>query len=437
MLLAHKEKPMSEVTVTGNDARYDDMFRIEKEAEVLGTGVINDPHPIWAELLARGPVHRGSLSECMGLPPERAGNLYTPGVMYYSVFSFDAVSDVFTRKEDFSSESYVDMGLPQQFGDTILNMDGLRHRRYRSLIQEYFQPPAASSWWREKIIVPLVDQIIETFAKDSKVDLNSQFFARLPMHTVTAAFGMSPGDGLEFRHHMQRAVAHGSTPAASGEAMKAAGRILESIIRSRQEEPKDDIISKLAHAKLEEDGDRVRNLTVEEIASFCRLIVFAGGGTTWRQLGITTYALLSNPDQLETVMGDRSLLQSAILESARWYPTDPLFPRKVIRDTSLHSVELPKSAVLHLCLSAANRDPSRWQNPDKYDVHRPMQRSVAFAAGHHSCLGQHVARQEMAVALNALFDRFPNLRWDPSMPPANLMGGLLQRGPGPLHVLLN
>jgi cytochrome P450 len=316
-------------------------------------------------------------------------------------------------------------------------MDGLRHRRYRDLIQAYFQPAAAGNWWREKVIIGLVDQLIGTFEKDGRVDLNSQFFSRLPMHTVTAGFGMSPSEGVEFRHHIQRSTVHGIPPGEMTAAMNDAGRVLEAVIRARQAEPQDDIISKLAHGMLEEEDGSQRRLTVEEISSFCRLIVFAGGGTTWRQLGITTFALLSNPDQLDAVIQDRSLLSNAILESVRWNPTDPVFPRKAKHDTTLHGVDIPKGAVMHLCLSSANRDPSRWENADKYDIHRPVNRSLAFAAGHHSCLGQHVARQEMMIALSALFDRFPNIRWDPSKPPAKLTGGMLQRGPGALHVLLH
>ena len=153
-------------------------------------------------------------------------------------------------------------------------------------------------------------------------------------------------------------------------------------------------------------------------------------------MGNALFALLSHPDQLADVIADRSLLGQAVLESVRWLP-DPLFPRKVKRDCVLAGVELPEGAHLHLCLGAANRDPSRWENPEKFDIHRPFQRSVAFAAGAHSCLGQHVARQEIAAALNALFDHFPKIRWDLSKPPAKLTGSLIQRGPGPLHVLLN
>jgi cytochrome P450 len=303
------------------------------------------------------------------------------------------------------------------------------------LIQPFFQPGHASSWWNDKVISGAVDHLISAFEKNRRANLNADFFARLPMHVVTAGFGLSPGEGLEFRHQMQGAIRHNASEAARAQSGKAAAAVLDTVIRARQLEPKDDLISKLTQAQVKEDDGSTRALTVGEILSFCQLIVFAGGGTTWRQLGITTFALLTHPDQLEDVKKNRSLLSNAVLESTRWEPTDPLFPRKVIKDTVLQGVPLPRGAALHLCLGAANRDPSRWENPDQFDIHRPIQRSVAFGAGAHSCLGQHVARQEIFVALNGLFDRLPNLRWDDTKPPARLMGGLIGRGPGPLHVV--
>jgi cytochrome P450 len=255
------------------------------------------------------------------------------------------------------------------------------------------------------------------------------------MHVVTAGFGMSPSEGLAFRHHMQGVVSHTATPAEQVEHGKAANVILNDVIRARQAAPKDDIISKLAEAKLREDDGSTRALTLDEINAYCRLIVFAGGGTTWRQSGITFFALMNNPDQMDAVRQDRGLLNNAVLESTRWHTTDPLFPRKAVRDTVLQGVPVAKDTVMHLCLGAANHDPTRWENPDKFDIHRPIQRSTAFAAGAHSCLGQHVARQEILVAMNAILDRLPNIRWDTSKPPAQLMGGLIGRGPGPLHVI--
>jgi len=415
---------------------HDDMFDIEKEAARSGSGVVDDPFPIWAKLLEQAPVHRGTVAECMGLPVEQQG-LYIPGKEYFSVFGFGAISEVYTRKDDFGSEFYKEICVATMLGDNLLSMDGLRHRRYRDVIQEFFQPSHAGTWWRERVIAGLVDELVGRFEKGGSVDLNSQLCALLPMYTVTAAFGLSPQEGIEFRHHIQLGNDHDAPPETRMAEFDKTIAIAENVIRQRQQNPKDDMISKLAEVELvEEDGSR-RKLTVREICDFCRLIVFAGGGTTWRQMGITLLCLLNDPEQLEAVRADRSLISRAILESARWCPNDPMFPRKAIRDTELAGMVIPEGAVLHLCLAAANRDPSRWDNPDKFDIHRPVQRSLAFAAGHHSCLGQNVSREEMSAAINALLDRFSDICWDPSQKPAKISGGLLARGPDRLPVLLN
>ncbi len=420
--------------LAADDRDYEDLFRFEALMEA-GGGELADPYPGFARLLAEGPVHEGSLAECLGLPVERNGGGYwVPGRTYYTVVGFNAVSDVFVRKEDFGVEAYLDMGIGEEFGDTILTMEGLRHRRYRNLVQEYFQPAAAGGWWHEVVIGGQVDMLIDRFAERENVDLNARFFGPLPLMTMTAGFGMSLGQGIEFRRLLAARI-YDPTPEGRTEAREAAGRVLADLIRDRQASPQDDLISRLAQAEVEEDDGATRRLDAEEIASFCRLIVFAGGETTWRQLGIALYALLEHPDQLADVMAEPALLKQAVLESTRWH-SDALFPRKVMRDTELHGTRLPAGAHLHVCIGAANRDPARWENPDAFDIHRRYERSVAFGAGVHSCLGQHVARQEIVAALGALFDRFPNIRWDPARPAPRITGSMAQRGLGELNVLL-
>jgi cytochrome P450 len=372
-------------------------------------------------------------------PAAREGRAPTsnlPGKTYYTVLGFAATSDVFTRKNDFSNDAYTEMGVENFLGPTMLSMDGLRHRKYRNLVQLQFQPDRAENWWRTQVIESLVDELVSSFEKRESVDLNAQLFARVPLHTVTLGFGLTVREGMDFHGHMLASAQSAGDPVKALEARARAGLVLQDAIRERQERPREDLISELAHSDIEEDDGTVRKLTVEEIEAFCRLIVFGGSDTTWRQMGIALFALLNHPDQLAGLIADRSLMEAAILESVRWYP-QPMFPRKVMRDTELHGVQLPEGAHLQLCLSAANRDPSRWEDPDRFDIHRPFRRSLAFGAGAHSCLGQHVARQELTVALNALFDRFRDIRWDPSKPPPYLTGSLIQRGPGELHVLLH
>jgi cytochrome P450 len=424
---------MSKSLAAQRDTVYD-LFDMD-DAIAMGGGLVEDPWPLWKAIREKGPVHKGTVAECMGLPPERHMGMYLPGHVHYSVFSFAGVSDVFTRKDDFDSSNYLDADIPGQFGDTILNMDGLRHRRYRNVIQNFFQPEVAKSWWRERVIDPTVDEILDTFEGERSVDINMRFFAILPQHTMTSGFGLSFEEGLDLRRNMLASL-NAPTEEARHAASRAAGLVLENAIRERQRGRRDDLISHLAHTDLEEDDGSTRKLTVEEITSFCRLIVFAGGETTWRMMGIAMFALLNHPDQLELVKADRSLLQWAVLESVRWHP-DPIFPRKVKRDTVLQGVELKAGTQLMLCLGAANRDPERWENPDVYDVRRPFKRSVAFAAGAHSCLGQHVARQEIEAAIGTLLDRFPNIRWDPDQPAPYIRGAIGQRQPNALPVLLD
>jgi cytochrome P450 len=99
-----------------------------------------------------------------------------------------------------------------------------------------------------------------------------------------------------------------------------------------------------------------------------------------------------------------------------------MFSRWVTEDIDFFGCALPKGSVLHICLGAANRDPYRWERPDEFDPFRPAKPTLAFGGGPHTCLGQHVARAEMTVAINALLDGLPNLRLDPDADPPRLIG---------------
>ncbi len=165
------------------------------------------------------------------------------------------------------------------------------------------------------------------------------------------------------------------------------------------------------------------------------LIVLAGGGTTWRQLGIAIWALLTHYDQWEACVADRSLLDAAIEETLRWNATDPIFSRLVTKDVEVEGVMVPEGARVDICLGAANRDPARWDRPDEFDIFRFKKAHLGFAIGEHQCLGMNVAREEMLAALSGLMDRFPTMRLDPDAPPPELVGGLEQRGMSAIQVI--
>jgi cytochrome P450 len=325
----------------------------------------------------------------------------------------------------------------QSLGKTILEMVGTEHRRYRATVQPMFLKPKALTWWRQRWIDDITASLIESLRGKRRADLNLEFCARLPVHTVSRGAGMDGEDALAFREALQTMMGvNRVAPQAMMEASSTVGRLMGELITKRRTAPADDVISGLIATELElEDGSR-RPLTDEEISANCRLIILAGGGTTWRQLGITLWALMTHLEQFEAIKADRGLIEPAIEESLRWNPTDPVFSRLVTADTVLEGVEIPAGSVLDVCLGAANRDPARWQDPDAYDMRRRLQTHLGFSIGPHQCLGMNVAKAEMTVAINALLDTFPNLRLDPDAPPPELVGGLEQRGMTAVPVLL-
>jgi cytochrome P450 len=210
--------------------------------------------------------------------------------------------------------------------------------------------------------------------------------------------------------------------------------MIAPIVAARRSSPEDDLISVLVHAELEEEGGITQTLSDAEIYSFAALLLAAGSGTTWKQMGITLAVLLQRPELLQAVTRERSLLRPVIEESLRWMPTDPMFSRWVMEDVEFHGTHLPKGSVVHICLGAANRDPSRWERPDDFDITRPIKPSLAFGNGSHICLGMHVARAELHVGINALLDRLPNLRLDPQLDAPRFVG-FYERGATALPVV--
>jgi cytochrome P450 len=198
---------------------------------------------------------------------------------------------------------------------------------------------------------------------------------------------------------------------ASFEASRLLAEYLTPIVQERRRNPADDLISELAAATV--DGER---LTDDEIVSYLRLLLPAGSETTYCSIGSLLLALLTNTDQLDDVRADRSLVPRAIEELLRWEPAVPFIPRLVVRDTAIAGVEIPGGAVVTVCLGVGNRDETYFDDPDRYDVHRPERPHLSFSSGPHMCLGMHLARIEMGIVLNAILDRLPDLELAPGPP---------------------
>lgn len=408
--------------------RIRDLFDLRRRGEGSAELYQADPYPAFHRLRETGPVHAGTVHELLGHRSDMTfEGLPEPDRPHFSAFSYGSCDEIFRDDVRFTS-SPVEVRGDEEPGvnSSMLAMNGLRHRRYRGLVQPSFIPKKAE-WWIRRWIEITVHALIDNFEGDGRAELNVDFDAAIPMLTITGSFGVDVEDALDIR----AAIARG--PVGTADAVGTLRRILMPIIGARREVPEDDLISVLCQAEIT-DEEGTHRLTDAEIFSFSYLLLAAGSGTTWKQLGITLAALLTHPSILERARKDRSLVPVAIEESLRWTSTDPTFARYVAHDMDLYGVGMPAGAVIHMCLGAANRDPERWPNPDEFDISRPPAPSLAFGNGPHVCLGMHVARAEMATAINALFDRLPNLRLDPGAEPPRIIG-LYERGPDQLPVV--
>jgi cytochrome P450 len=390
-----------------------------------GGGFRDDPYPCWRELRESGPVHEGTVHELTGVEGTAVFHgLPEPDRAHFSAFSYAAVDEAFRDPVVFASSSAAIDGLDQDDAQvgvmaSMLTMDGDRHRRYRALVQPSFVPPKAQ-WWITNWVERTVHALIDEFADQGRAELNVDFCAAIPVLTITGSFGIPVDQALEVR--------------AKWSNIERLVEILEPVVAARRAEPADDLISVLVEAEITDGDGSIHRLSDDEIYSFASLLLGAGSGTTWKQMGITLAALLTRPDQLDRVRSDRTLLRAAVEESVRWNATDPMFSRWVTDDTELAGTPLPKGSVLHLCLGAANRDPQRWERPDDYDVDRPLRPTLGFGSGPHICLGMHVARAEMLTGIGALLDRLPNLRLDPDASPPEIIG-FYERGATEINVV--
>jgi cytochrome P450 len=178
------------------------------------------------------------------------------------------------------------------------------------------------------------------------------------------------------------------------------------LLQKRRSDPADDLISRLATEEV--NGE---HLTDEEIFNFLRLLFPAGADTTYLGLGSTVYALLTHPEQLEQVK--RNLAEEcrwAAEEGLRWAPPVSLQPRANPHDVVWHGTPIPGGTPLLFGIAPANRDPAMFPNPDRFDVSRRPAGLLSFGLGTHFCLGAHLARAEMDVAMRVLLERLPRLR---------------------------
>jgi cytochrome P450 len=331
---------------------------------------------------------------------------------------FDDVVDV-TRRRDVESmdpDTAVVVSRALGAGRPLipLMLDGEAHTRYRKLLDPLFAPKQVASL--EPAIRGLAERLIDGFSPEGRVDLYSALCEPLPSQIFLSQLGL-PFDDLPFL----RWVRDGVIRPTDEDHLKSAGpklvEYLDAELRRRETsgEPGHDLIGGFLTAEV--DGQR---LTHEDVIDITFLLVLAGLDTVTASLSCIVDWLARHPAERDRLVADPSLLPAAIEELMRVQAPVVAGSRHATADFEVGGVEVKMGDDIRVVWAAANMDPDAFPEPEKIDFERPTNRHIAFASGFHRCLGSHLARLELRVALDALHRRIPDYRLDPECAPGYL-----------------
>jgi cytochrome P450 len=408
---------------TADEARSQDAVTDSDELGLFDDAVagdVRDPYPELAEARRTNPIQKLDSS----LMPHEEGQ------DVFFIYRHDDISQVLRDGDTFSSAHIIGLIMGPIMGEHImLGMDDPEHKRYRAIVSTAFRQKVLAQWEQE-LVVDVANELIDVFADRGSADLVREFNFPFPTKVISGILGLPREDYRQFQRWTTAILSFFTKLDEAIVASQEVKEYMAVILAERRRDPREDLISELAQAEM--DGER---LSDEEIFSFLRLLLPAGVETTYRATGNMLFSLLSNAEQLDAIRSDRALIPQAIEESLRLETPLLNITRLATKDTEVGGVPIPAGSTVMLMLAAANRDEDRYPDPDTYDISRQTPKPhISFGQGPHACLGTHLARLEMRVALNLLLDRLPNLRLDPDGDDPHIRGQVF-RSPTSLPVL--
>jgi cholest-4-en-3-one 26-monooxygenase len=400
------------VTPTGTD--LDQLLLTERELWAEGP-----PHEVFGRLRGECPVHwTARVSEY----PGEAG--------YWSITRADDVLTVSRDWKTFSSElggvtAVTDVFPLELMRAMFIGMDPPRHDRLKMLFQRGFTPTRIAD--HEPAIRRIVADVLDRLEGRETCDLVTDVAQPAVSRVIGSFMGIPESDDVVWARLMNTALAAGD-PEINPDGIESilANEIPEifrrcsEMIAERRARPTDDLTSVLVHAEL--DG---RRLEEHEIVMGFFLLVAAGNDSTKATYCSGMRALMEHPDQRALLLADPSLIAGAVEESLRMFPAFAHFRRTATRDTEIAGQPIRAGDKVVMWYVSSNRDESRYEDPDRFDVRRNPEHQAFGAGGRHHCLGTALARLELRILLEETLARYPAM--EPAGEPAFVVSGFINQ----------
>jgi cytochrome P450 len=377
----------------------------------FGDGFRTDPHPVYARLRERGPVHRVRLPE-----PDQHHETWL--VVGYEEARTALADPRLAKDASKIGMLFLDEEL---IGKYLLGTDPPQHTRLRALVSRAF------TMRRVEELRPRIEEIthglLDAMLPHGRADLVESFAYPLPITVICELLGVPEMDRTAFRAMSTEAVAPTSAESEHDAFVRLAAYLTELIEDKRCAGPSGDLLSELIRTTAE-DGDR---LSVNELRGMAFVLLIAGHETTVNLISSGVLALLTHPDQLAALRADPSLVDGAVEEALRYEgPVENATFRFAAEPLEIGGTKIDRGDAVMIGLTAADRDTRRYADPDRFDVRRDTRGHLAFGHGVHYCLGAPLARLEARTAIRALLERAPGLTLDG--PPGDWLPGMLMRG---------
>jgi cytochrome P450 len=331
-----------------------------------------------------------------------------PALGGWLVTSYALAREVLTRHEEFTVRSQANL-VRASLGTMMLTSDGAAHDAQRAPFDAPFRMRAVRERF-ERPIVTRLDALLEEVAPHGTCELASELALPFALGVAADVLGLSfgdPGKIGRFYDAFAGAMTYDGNPEPQRVADAARAELNEILLGelSRVRATPDGSVT----AAVATDPDC--GLSDDAIVAQLRVILFGAVETVQSMVVNTLLLLLEHPDQLEEVRADAALRENAVEEAIRLIPPVAFVERWALRSTTLGGVTIPEGEFVGLSISAANRDPAPFPEPERFDVHREnARRHLGFSFGVHHCLGFNLARLQGALAVGALLERLPALR---------------------------